>query len=556
MFPFNEKNGFYKDLIKNRAQSFFTSEHKIDRKNTNDFFSSKCQVNPLLYAYTITENGRYRSMDAEYLLEKKYYDAFQKESFVMKGNQSSSKLWQIVTDLSAKKNTIYHEDENIDYSYTYTNSLLFDDTYTKDFLNILSNGSKYFEFSDKSIFTFYDVLLDVVFKRLYNGLEDEPELLDSIDELEKVISEHSDFVVDGVPIDQYLALNTYSSTMGDIPNKEIIEDIKKNLGPALTYYQKNYNIVFGQLFRLLKFFMSPIYNYDVESPAMNIFFMALTIASVKELYKTDKERYERLVDRLIELTDNLDDKDKVNKNNICYQFRDVFGTITKLSEELIENVLPLLIKNTTAENYDGTNSETIDRYFSETYFCEVNNSKNEDNIDTVSKAIIMMTEFFKKMDGLRYFDASTFCIDVTMFDKLGEKSKYWAKLFSESLLESCYINMNILGSEVFFNGEAPGHFMTSNLSVLCKDTFYRDTLGLDFTRVMKNNIPLINDIYYDGKLQKYNPFNSNIAMINMYTSLAYCIQITLDNLDVNPFMHGEYSDKNLRRPLSFWEITI
>ena len=44
-------------------------------------------------------------------------------------------------------------------------------------------------------------------------------------------------------------------------------------------------------------------------------------------------------------------------------------------------------------------------------------------------------------------------------------------------------------------------------------------------------------------------------MINMYTSLAYCIQITLDNLDVNPFMHGEYSDKNLRRPLSFWEIT-
>ena len=79
MFPFNEKNGFYKDLIKNRAQSFFTSEHKIDRKNTNDFFSSKCQVNPLLYAYTITENGRYRSMDAEYLLEKKYYDAFQKE---------------------------------------------------------------------------------------------------------------------------------------------------------------------------------------------------------------------------------------------------------------------------------------------------------------------------------------------------------------------------------------------------------------------------------------------------------------------------------------------
>ena len=120
-------------------------------------------------------------------------------------------------------------------------------------------------------------------------------------------------------------------------------------------------------------------------------------------------------------------------------------------------------------------------------------------------------------------------------------------------MEACYIHLNILGSEIFFNGKAPQHqFITENS--LLKDNNYEDLLGLDITRVAKNNINLINQWGLDDKQYVINSYHSYIPIINLYTSLVYCLQITVDNLSINNYLTGPYRNSNIKRSQALWTI--
>ena len=408
-YPFISKNGYYHDISRKRIVDFFYRETKPKKSidHTSDFFSYNTQVNPLLYAYTaIDEDNQYRTMDGDYFLENGLYKKYANESFIMKGNQSSIRFWLDVTDTNYNRTNIFDDDGNeIGYSDEYTNKeWLFKDDYTHELLFVLQNPNKYFKFYKQNDYTedpriikednlvrntigdtvfecdsrntlFYDVLLNVVFRRMKRAIENDEgvnsEAINKYNKLCRLLTEsvrmRNKMEFDGFPMDQYLSLNTYSQYRSE--DQELMDKYKNSLGDyLLSTYRANYNIVFGQLFRILPFILSPQYGLDIQSPALSILLTSFTIMAIKNAYYDridEKKTYDEIIDKITELTYYIGDAN-LNKSNVYDQFQNIFNTqfFSKYLKDTLWRILPILIKNTTAVNYNkDIDPDDIDTYF-------------------------------------------------------------------------------------------------------------------------------------------------------------------------------------------------
>ena len=204
----------------------------------------------------------------------------------------------------------------------------------------------------------------------------------------------------------------------------------------------------------------------------------------------------------------------------------------------IQVILKALCINTAAHNVDKTHPQAAD--FSSTYgkySTHVEVDPEDPNI--LAKAAILLTEFFTKVEKLRYFDASTFCIDKVFCST--KQQRVSLKMFADALLESAYIHMNILGHELINEDD--------------------EFVSMDLTRVSKNNIDLIKDASSkdyakeDSEEYRHNPYFSSSAVINLFVSLAYCIQITVDSMGINRIQYLPFNNSQIRRSEAFWTIT-
>ena len=568
--------GLYKDLPGTRNKVFLIRENskKTTKEYTCDFFSNTIQVNPLLYAYAINdENDSMHVMDADYFLEHNLYKTyFNNESFIMKGNQYCIPLWKVVTDTTSHYKNI-EDDDGIVIGSTQefqNQEFLFKDSYTNELLYILQNPKRFYKFRKQNDFTndvneltiqdirkeslkdvvteeesrghlFYDLLLELVLKRLDN---DGNEMITIIKNLINNIVLRNRMEFDGFPIDQYMSRNDYQQYDSNI-QKDIDAALQKIGDNNTTKYRLEYYKVFVELFRRLPYLMSPQYTFDILSPAMSIMYMAFTIIAIKYSYYHNKEDYDDIVINLLKAIDDA-----------TITFEDIFSKefFKRNLIRHLEVILPILIKNSSAINYNETdNKSDIDTYFSDKLNCYVETkdtsktSKNqEEESYTISKAIILLTEFFTKCESLRYFDASTFAIDYTQINN--NDVKYSLKLFADALMESCYIHMNILGSESFLNGSAPIHPFTNSF---INDN--RELISLDITRVAKRNIELLDNVVKNNSYRT-NSYHSYMPVINLYISLSYCINITVDNISSNLYNVGPYSNSNIRRSHAVWVI--
>ena len=560
-FAFRDSN-VHCNMNIDRQNKFVQDESNQDKLQSNNFFSYSADITPLLYSfgYIDPNDRKFKYMDADLFLELGLYDSiFNKESFLMKGNQYCIPLWLGVTNTTSQTKELYDDEGYVSgYEMEFENEhLLLKDSYTKDFIEVLQNGSKYYQLNAQTDYIekcetpiseedtrghlLYDDLLELVLKKVKDFIIEDKNSTKDCDKnfilLSKMIKSEAirnSSELDSISIDQYFALNSYSNQ--DINNKEMMDKFKEQLGEYLTsVYQYSYEVVFGKLFRILPFIFSPAYKFHIQSPAMNIMYMAFSIMVIKHSYYHNKEDYDSIINNLYQI-----DINSLTKHDLYNLFDRVFkkDTLTRNLDKHLKNVLPILIKNSTYID-DIESHEHVE---------------TDDNEETLlSKSVILLTEFFTKCENLRYFDASTFCIDYT--DLKDVEKRRSLKLFSDSLMEACYIHMNILGSEIFFNGKAPSHTNSNGIdNSLLNNNKYEDLLGLDITRVAKQNVSLINNWSKEDNQYLINSYHSYLAVINLYTSLVYSIQITIDNLSINNYLTAPYRTSNIRRPQSLWTI--
>ena len=563
-YAFMDK-GPYSDYYQKRLKTFvqIESTNKSSRINigTSDFFSSNIQINPLLYTFSyIDSDKKIHYMDADYFLENNLYNMlFTKESFILKGNQLSIPLWLLITNLDSTQRNLYDDDgEFIGTEDVYKNQqMLMKDNYTTELMLILQQPSRFYNFNKQNDFEvedetlkvieqetrghlFFDSLTELLFRKIkdfieLNDTENKEKHLRKAEYLRQIVFEpiirNSMECGDtgGIPIDQYCSLNTY---------KQFNESVQKDMGELVkndrideylfNVYRHQYEIVFKDFFKYLPYILSPAYMYDIQSPSMNIFYTALTIMVIKEMYyNSDHTDYDKVMDILFNIlnhVDNLEIKqdmfDKVFTNKI----------LSKYIMPHLKLILKVLISSKSAINYDESKVNDIDTYFNDNKFYSYIENEVDDSI-TINKALILLTEFFHKTESLRYFDASTFSIDYSLLEL--KENRKTLKLFADSLMEACYIHMNILGHEY---------------------SDRRELIGLDTTRVAKQNIDLIKQWVVDNKQYYVNSYHSYLSVINLYTSLVYCIQISIDNLSVNSINIGPYNSSNIRRSQSLWTI--
>ena len=575
----------HKDIHANmaydRQKQFITKEQiKTSKGYTSDFFSYNTQVNPLLYTFAcIDPNDRkLKYMDSDLFLELNLYEMiFDKDSYPLKGNQYAIPIWLSLTDTESRIKELYDDDGNVvGYESVFDNINLFSDNYTEEFLDILQNGGKYYHLNAQSDYIkdnqnpvseedtrghlFYDTLLKLVIDRTKacvinssSSQNDKEKVMMLEHMILKSTALRNSAELTGFPIDQYIALDTYKLCENDEDNiQEKMEEFKDAIGEYnINVYQQNYNLVFGLFFRILPYILSPSYKFHIQSPAMSIMYSAFSLMAIKNAFYHNQEDYDIIYNNLYKVIDNIEDIDKDILANI---FDEIFtkDILNRNVASHLVNVLPILIKNSAAINYDEDLNKDAEKYFNyEKFYSYIETGEDIDSNILLDKAVILLTEFFNKMDSIRYFDASTFCIDYT--DLKDKNIRRSLKLFADSLMEACYIHLNILGSEIFFNGKAPQHqFITENS--LLKDNNYEDLLGLDITRVAKNNINLINQWGLDDKQYVINSYHSYIPIINLYTSLVYCLQITVDNLSINNYLTGPYRNSNIKRSQALWTI--
>lgn len=579
-YAFTNKQ-IHKFSAMDRIKSFCMIESaKANNNYTTDFFSYNIQVNPLLYSYMDIDpkDGTTHIMDSDLSLEmNRYNEVFNNESYLMKGNQCCNLEWFNITDTSSTQKKIYDKDsdEYLGFETTYQNEYwLLKDDYTHKLLHLLENPSNYYQFNNQNDFVkeinqnnikteeetrghlLYDDLLKIVLKRMKDHIDHDSSKPDNIDacytKLENLLLNdeiRNGMEFSGISIDQYLVQNL--NDIYKIQGKDMIDSfIRTQLKDYIVnLYKYNYNVVFGHLFRLLPFIMSPAYKYKIQSPAMNIMFMTFTLMAIKNAYYHDKESYELIINSLYELSNSISSMDE---KDLLLKFESIFNDdfLKKNLEKHIDIVLKALILNTSAINFDNTKDpDSIYTYMTEKIYSYVENNKNIEKNDVLNKSIILLTEFFYKMEKLRYFDLSTFSIDYTLLTNKAERNSL--KLFADSLLEACYIHLNTLGSEIFFNGMAPSHMRTAENNY----SNHLNLIGLDCTRAAKNNVSLINSIIKNNSSFYHNSYNSYIPIINLYTSLVYCIHITLDNLSINNYNVGPYTQDNIKRPQSLWAIS-
>lgn len=611
VFPFTDKNGFYKNLASDRLSQFINSEMKKKKaKNyTADFFSWNRQVNPLLYTYMCPdEDGDTIVMQPDYFLEKGIYSSvFNNENYIHKGNQLSSLLWAYVTNMRSKKQYVYDEEEDTPtdiYNEIFENDeLLFKDKYTIEFMNVLQNPSKYYKFQKQCNFEmskfelqsediqrdsldqvktreetrgylFYDALLDIVFARMENIIKNDKnapqDAYNKVQTFKGLIHNprfNNKLEFDGFPMDSYLAKHGYIQYHS--ADQAAMDKTMEDMGDYLVNsYRYNYYVVFAQAFKILPYLLSPAYKFAIQSPAMNIMLAAFTIMAVKTAHSKNYDDFrKRFFDPLYDAIENINQSGDWNTYNVYNHFDDVFeeSFLSSYAYEHLIRILPVLMRNNTAVNYNHKeymegrlDMEDVDTYFTDKLYSFVESSpirpNTEDVTIYVTKALILLSEFFHKMEHLRYFDASTFCIDYVSIGD--EETKKSLRLFADSLQEACYIYMNTLGATSFFNGEAPAHYNVHNSRSIVRDDCNPDLIGLDDTRVMKTNVQLFKDIQGESEstFHKHNSYHSYMPMINLYTSLVYSIYITIDNIYVNKFTHGPYNQKSMLRPQSLWTI--
>ena len=552
-----------------RYYAFIDGEKKkrSRRTCTHDMFSYNIQVNPLLYCYCVTINGVPYYMDSDTFLERGMYEKIANEQFLQSGNQSFSYFWRDITNANFSSESIYDDetDEFIGNRFSFRNKkMLFGDQYTKDLLGVLQNGERYYNFGlagnseeekkEKRGTMFYDILFNAFSFFVRWKLKDTPLFEDAEDFFNNCAKFQETQDVRGFPLDVYASLGSYSILKQK--EREFITKLMNGYSQEFKeYYKVNYNLFFGQFFRLLPFLLSPMHEMKLQSPAANILFSAFTIMALKVMKKENNEEYDNIMNSILGVIDNLDDVEYINSSDVGQLFSSfVFSEhdLSKYVRKHLEKILPLLMVNTTATNdCDTENPEDVDRYFSRDFNCYVEKRMDLDADEYLARSAVMLAEFFKKMEKLRFFDAATFAFDYPKSDESRES----LKLFSDSLLESCYIHLNTLGSEVFFNGEAPGHSNSLNINPACKFDYYPGVMGMDTTRVAKENCRLFSNMFKDSKCEKENSFHSYMAVINLYTSLAYCARITIDCTGPNMLGRGFYTNAKIERPYSLWAIT-
>ena len=572
-------NQIHENILQNRVKTFYQLESIKSDNNTTDFFSYKIQVNPLLYAYMDIDakDGSVHIMDSDLFLElDRYSKVFNIESYTMKGNQLSNLLWFSVTDTSSSQKNIYDSKtkESIGFENVYQNGFwLLKDTYTNKLIEALSNSNKYYQINSQNDFNknnninnikteedtrghlFYDDLLEIVFKRIENYINNDSNKPDKIDkifnDLKKILQDkeiRNGLELEGISQDQYMALNSYEKY--DFKIKSSFDSFARTKlnDYIINLYRYNYNIIFGHLFRLLPYILSPAYKYKVQSPAMNIMFMALALMAIKNSYYHDRKSYELIINNLYEISNEIDTLDE---KSLLLKFESIFAQNDFLKKNLknhLKVVLSSLLLNTSAINFDNTkDAKEVHIYFTDKIYSFTENNKDLDENDIFNRSIVLLTEFFYKMEKIRYFDLSTFSIDYTLLTN--KENRNSLKLFADSLMEACYIHLNILGSEIFFNGLAPSHIKTVE-----NKEFNINLIGLDCTRNAKQNATLVESIIKNNSDYYNNSYNSYIAIINLYTSLVYSIHITLDNLSINNYNVGPYTSDNIKRPQSLWTI--
>ena len=616
-FPFNPNNGVYKSNYEERLNYFIEREpykKKYMSSNMYNFFGLGTQVNPLLYAYGFQdpETGEYVTMDSDAHLDRfSYTNVFNNETYIMKGNQHNIKLWAHVINTKCNHKPVYVENEEGDeevygYEEIYENQeYLFKDEYTRKFLTILQNPKRYFKFvkqsnyemSDQDLidrdiyrrtiydirkqgqtrgYLFYDVLMESVYTLMEHHIKsDKTAPIDANDKIRALAKFYRDpksnhvFEFDGFPIDVYLALhgyNMYHSAKEEEFNKFASEELGDYM---LNLYRHYYNVVFSQTFSVLPYILSPGYKFSLQSPAMNIMLTAFTIMAAAIAREDNYADYHnRFFMKLVNIANKIGkgDINAINTFNLYDQFDvlDEEGFVSDYVAKPLEKILPILMTSTANANYDVNkiNSKEmletdVETYATEKMYAYVENQPvtDENRSECMSKALILLTEFFHKMEGLRYFDAATFHIDYTV--TRDKDTVRYLRIFANSLQEACYIHMNTLGSEIFFNSKAPTHNSIVFSKSILRNEHREPLLGMDDARILKNNTNLFNEMNVtepESDLQKHNSYHSYMSMINLYTSLVYCIYITIDNVKVNLYCDGPYSQRNLKRPQSLWTI--
>ena len=505
------------------------------------------------------------------------------------------------------------EDDDYGYETVYRNEqYLFSDDYTKNFMYVLQNPKQYFKFlkhnnfhmteqelRDQEIerntidqvktrdqtrgYLLYDVLLDVVFDRMEESIKADKSApvnaLTNCQSFRNILNMpnfRNKFEFDGFPMDQYLAAPAGTYTQCHNEEQVMMDNCASNqIGDyVMSHYRYQYNVVFSRATRLLQYALSPCYKYRIQSPAANIMFTAFTIMAVKEAMSCDaddyRNRFLKPLETFIEYIAN-DNNKHLSTQNAYDWFDEVVDEefLKDFVSEHIERVLPVLMRNYSACNFDqdkihnGTlDPNEIDSYAvpNGSYTHVVTEEITDKNRPFVfMKAMVLLTEFFHKVEDLRYFDAATFAISYDSIARDPDTSRS-LRLFADALQEACYLYMNNLGAEVFFNGEAPSYNNVVFSKSILRDEHYEDLYGLDNTRILKDNINLFVDMHANGgnddsdTLHKHNSYHSYMSVINLYTSLVYCIHITLDNIQTNTYQNAPYPQRRLQRPQSLWTI--
>ena len=506
---------------KTRYEKFFTiGEVESSPIISNSFFSYKTPIGPLLQPRAVNISGNVISFDAEIfkLLDIYENEVENEKRYESLGNQSNG-VWGAIMDP-----TITVEDgmDNSEFVTIHNAKYMREDTYTKTLLEELSSQWSSLPIDDWNVGpSFYSFMLSLVHIKTQQDLPS--------------ISKE-DFDIFYSYIDYYGPESLKNRHIDGI-NDELI-----------NVYLNNYNLIMVDFYSLIHHILTPQTKYGIFSPSLSIVMIALTIMAIKKLiYRSNiksDDRYTNIYKQFYNKMYYL-----ATSSHIDQPIEDLYeflfdSNILSIIEEDLEQVLPLLSTITKSTNNIDKNDDRDE---------ELNHTKQKftdilSSIDdkTISSTIILLAELCGKIDHIRWFDSAIFNIDSSL---INDSNKNSIKMFADSLQEASFIILNSLGASQFINSHAPDHILS-----------YDPKLdSLDHTRFIRWNQKYIqidneantNKFSYD----RFNPFNSSMAAVNIFCSVAYCIDITLSNLFVNnTTIKGPLYNSAVKRPYSMVRI--
>ena len=503
---------------KTRYDKFF----KLESDQTtpiiqNSFFTHRTPINPLLQPRAVNVNGKIICFDAETLKLLNIYknEVENEKRYESLGNQSNG-VWGAIMDPTI---TIDTGLDNSEFVTIHNIKYMREDVYTDILLNELSTQWSNLPIDDWDVGpSFYSFMMSVV---NYKTQSDLP----------SISKQDFDYFISYV---DYYGPESLKNRHIDGVNDELV-----------SVYLTNYNHIMVDFYSLINQILTPQTKYQIFSPSLSIVMIAMTIMAIKKLIASSKtnEYHNKLFIELFTKFYHLSTAKKIEYHiESLYEF--LFSKeILSIIEEDLEKVLPIL--STITKPSSLQNDTELDDDLNHTKQKFINILSSIDN-STIANTIILLMELCGKIDHIRWFDSAIFNIDNSL---ITNENKNSVKMFADSLQEASFIILNSLGASEFVNSHAPDTILSYNPKLDSLDHTRFINWNEKFIRI--DNEANTNKFTYD----RVNPFNSSIAAVNIFSSIAYCIDITLSNLFVNNTnIKGPLYNSAIKRPYSMVRI--